>query len=320
MLLKTNMRKQYTEDDYKTNCKDKKLIYIKYSKQPKKGTMIHFICPKHKDKGAQIKDWSHFRTYTYGCSYCSGRGQTTEEIQQKVQNPDVKIISPYLGNEKPIECECIKCHYRWITLPKVLITNGSGCPQCGLEKRKNIRRKSTQEFIFELQLVNPNIKVIGEYINTHTPIKCQCLIDGNIWYAYPANLLNRSAGCPRCNLSLHESEMISILIDLKFNVISQYTIHDCKYIKNLRFDAFDVGRNIAFEYNGEQHYSPIDFAGKGEEWAKNEFALTQKRDEAKKEYCLKNNILLIIIPFWEQKHMKDYIISKLEEANISLTA
>lgn len=314
------MKQQYTEEDYKKNCAEKDLIYIKYSKRPKQGTMIHFICPRHQNKGEQVKDWSHFKNYTYGCSYCSGRGQTTEEIQEKVKNPDVKIISQYLGNEKPITCECLKCHYQWTTLPKVLITNGSGCPQCGIAKRNDAERKSLDDFIAELHLVNPNIKVLGEYVNTHTPIKCQCLRDGHIWFPYPANLLNKSAGCPKCNMSLHESTMLSVLDDLNIQYISQYSIPECRYKQPLKFDAYNTEYDVAFEYNGEQHYRAIDFAGKGKEWAQEQLKINQKRDKIKSNYCKDHNISLIVIPYWEKGDMKNYIVTQLRKENIPLIA
>lgn len=78
-------RKKYTEQDYINKCDELDLIYISNHKEIKKGTMIHFICKKHKTKGIQIKDWSHFRTYKYGCSYCSGRNKTTEEISNEIK-------------------------------------------------------------------------------------------------------------------------------------------------------------------------------------------------------------------------------------------
>lgn len=43
----------------------------------------------------------------------------------------------------------------------------------------NKNRKRTQkEFIEEMRLINPNIEIIGEYINSSHRIKCRCKIDG----------------------------------------------------------------------------------------------------------------------------------------------
>lgn len=59
------------------------------------------------------------------------------------------------------------------------------------------KKKTHKDFVEELLIKNPNIKVLGEYINARTKIKVQCLIDDHIWYATPDNLL-RGYGCPKC--------------------------------------------------------------------------------------------------------------------------
>ena len=307
------MRRTYTENDYINKCNELNLEYIGNHKERKLGTIIEFICKKHPDKGVQNKDWSHFRTYTHGCSYCSGRGKTNKDIIPYIKNSDVELISEYKGNEKQITCKCKKCKNIWTTLPKILTTNGSGCPICGKQKAIESITKTKEQFVLELKKVNKNIEVLGEYINTHTKIKCKCKIDGTIWDAYPANLLNNSAGCPTCNLSNGESKLLSILTSLHINYIPQYSINDCKYKKKLRFDAYDIENNIAFEYNGEQHYFPVDFGNKGDKFAKQEFNLNQNRDNIKKEYCNKNKIPIIIITYWEKDNMESFIINELEK-------
>lgn len=304
---------KYTEKDYIDKCNEFDVVYVGNHKQHHYGTMIDFICNKHKDKGVQSKDWSHFRTYKFGCPYCSGRYKTTKDIIPLIKNKDVEVISEYMGNEKPISCKCRSCGNIWTTQPKVLITNGSGCPVCGKRKAILGETKSHDTFVKELSLINPDIEVIGKYTGTHRKIKCKCKIDGTIWYGYPANLLNKSAGCPTCNISNSEREMVTILRKLGINFVQQYSIPDCKYKRKLKFDAFDIKNQIAFEYNGEQHYRPVDFAYKGNEWAEKQFKITQNRDKAKIEYCKKNKIPMVIIPYWEKDNMESFIISELEK-------
>ena len=139
-------KNKYTEKDYIDKCKDLNLEYVGNHKEMKKGTMVDFICLKHKDKGVQSKDWSHFKVYTYGCSYCSGRGKTNIDIIPLIKDKNVELVSEYIGNEKPIKCKCKKCGNLWTTLPKVLMTNGSGCPECGIQSRAEKRRKTHTQF------------------------------------------------------------------------------------------------------------------------------------------------------------------------------
>ena len=313
------MRKnKYTEQDYIDKCNELNLKYIGIHKDKNKGTMIEFICNKHEDKGVQSTDWSHFRVAKVGCPYCTGRYKTTEDVQKNIIQKNVELISEYKGCEKPIQCKCKECGYIWTTMPKVLTTNGSGCPKCGKKKASDKIRKPQEEFVLEMKNINPDIEIIGDYRGYHTKVKCKCRLDGTIWYGYPCNLFNKSAGCPVCNISNSEKYMLTILNKLGIKYKVQYIFNDCKNVKNLKFDAYDYEHNILFEYNGEQHYYPVDFAGKGEEWAEKQFRINQKRDTIKIEYCNKRNIPLISIPYWEKENMECFIIEKLSEIGVKI--
>jgi hypothetical protein len=289
------------------------LFYIGFHKDKKLGTVVEFICPKHESKGIQYKDWSHFRLNKIGCVYCSGRNRSNEDIVHLIKNKDVILISDYIGYEKPITCKCKICGNEWSTTPKSLISNGSGCPMCGAIKAQKSRTKTLQQFIEELSSINPNIEVVGDYVNTHTKIKCRCKIDGHVWEGYPANLLNSTAGCPVCHLSIGENKLLNVLKNLNINFIPQYSVEGCEYKYKLRFDAYDTDNNIAFEFNGEQHYYPVDWGNKGIEWAKQEFEITQKRDLIKQEYCNNNKIPIIKIPYWERDNMEFFICNELDK-------
>lgn len=59
------------------------------------------------------------------------------------------------------------------------------------------RRKTHEEFIAQMQLINKDIEIIGKYISAIDKIECRCLIDNTIWYSKPNNLL-LGHGCPVC--------------------------------------------------------------------------------------------------------------------------
>ena len=60
------------------------------------------------------------------------------------------------------------------------------------------------------------------------------------------------------------------------------------------FDFYLPDYNACIEYDGQQHFEPIDFFG-GEE----KFKKTIQRDEIKTNYCLVNNIRLLRIRYDE---------------------
>lgn len=61
---------------------------------------------------------------------------------------------------------------------------------------------------------------------------------------------------------------------------------------------------MLIEYQGKQHYEPIEFFG-----GIKAFKKQKKRDAMKKEYALKNNIQLIEIPYTEKTYedIKKYL-------------
>ena len=72
------------------------------------------------------------------------------------------------------------------------------------------------------------------------------------------------------------------------------TFNDLIYIKNLRFDFYIPKQKIAIEFDGKQHYEPVDCFG-----GDDAFIETQKRDKLKDVYCKEKNIKLIRIPYFK---------------------
>ena len=60
-----------------------------------------------------------------------------------------------------------------------------------------MKRLTTQEFIERLNIANPNVKVIGEYLNWRTKIHVKGKKCGHEWLGNPSDLLS-GHGCPKC--------------------------------------------------------------------------------------------------------------------------
>jgi len=58
-------------------------------------------------------------------------------------------------------------------------------------------RKSTEEFIKELKVKQPDIEIIGEYFGSRSYVKVRCLKCGHEWMSMVTNLLG-GKGCPNC--------------------------------------------------------------------------------------------------------------------------
>lgn len=75
----------------------------------------------------------------------------------------------------------------------------------------------------------------------------------------------------------------------------------------LSYDVFVCGKNIAFEYQGKQHFEPVEIFG-----GKENFDKQVLRDKLKMELSKKNGITLIYINYWENISV-DLIKQKIKE-------
>jgi len=131
------------------------------------------------------------------CKFCQHRSfkKTTEEFQNEIDEISYnryKVIEEYKNCKTEIKIKD--------TISKEIINFK---PNSFLEniKRNNGIYKSltytTETFKKELNKINSNIYVLGEYIKSNIPILCRCIIDNHEWSPIPSSLLNDS-GCPKC--------------------------------------------------------------------------------------------------------------------------
>lgn len=223
------------------------------------------------------------------CPLCTGRRKTTESFKKEVFliNPNIDIIGDYVDTKTKIKCACIIDGYKWDALPNSLL-RGYGCPMCA-----GTNKKDQNEYVELVNVLNSNIEVVGEYINAKTPILHRCKICNNYWTATPHNIL-RGTGCPVCNESHGERTVRNYLTDMCISFKEQHTFHDCKNIKVLPFDFYLPQYNMCIEYDGIQHFKPVDAFG-GQSY----FDKVMKHDAIKTNYCAKNNIVLLRVRYDE---------------------
>lgn len=255
--------------------------------------------------------------YRCGCPEC-GKEQNVQwclktkewfiEELSKV-NPNVKLIGEYknLNTKTMFYCE-IHDEY-WITIPQNVLS-GHGCPICHKEKTTLKTTKTHEQYVYELSISNPDIEVVGQYVNAHVPILHKCKICGHEWMAKPNNVFNNNRGCPKCQISNGERVIAQLLDKLGVDYTMQMKFDACRHKRPLPFDFYLKNYNIAIEYQGEQHYRPVDIFG-GQE----HFEQQKLHDEIKNEYCYDNNIQLITIPYWEFNNIENIILDNLKLYN-----
>ena len=210
-----------------------------------------------------------------------------EYVKELVEvNPNIEVIERYIGARIKIFHRCKICNYEWTATPDKIL-RGCGCPKCA-----GNMKLTHEEYVEKVKDVNPNIEVLGKYINSSTKILHRCKIDGYEWYARPYNILN-GRGCPKCKSSKGEKAISIWLKEKGILYESQKIFEDCKNTFSLPFDFYLPKYNICIEFQGRQHYEPIEYFG-GEK----SFETQILRDNIKKDYCKNNGILLFEIPYY----------------------
>lgn len=235
-----------------------------------------------------------------GCSICHSekiamtKYKSNEQYVEELKNisPHIIVMEPYAEARIPILYKCTIHNVEWMAYPNNML-RGCGCCKCGNEKQHYKKCKSHEQYIEELKIANKNIIAVDTYVGSLIPIMHKCLIDGYEWYASPANILF-GTGCPKCNKSRGEKCIEKWLDEHCISYEAQKIFDDCKDMRALPFDFYLNDYNVAIEYDGEQHYRPVEYFG-----GKEKFDLTVKHDRIKDDYCNVNGIRLLRIPYFK---------------------
>lgn len=228
---------------------------------------------------------------------------------------EYEFLEPYVGADINILCQHNECNYKWKVRPSHFL-GGTRCPKCA-----GCNLKTDDEFRKQVyDLVGDEYIFLEKYINRATKLQCLHTVCNNIWGITPQNFLNVNVRCPLCNSSKGEQEIRKHLqCNNGISFKHEYSFDDLLGVGGelLRFDfaIFDKDINLLFlvEYDGEHHYRPIDFKGRGEKYAEEEFKTIQIHDKYKNNYCIKNSISLLRIPYTNFDDIEGILNKQLEK-------
>ncbi len=179
--------------------------------------------------------------------------------------------------------------------------SGIGCDKCSGKSKSD-----TNDFTEKANAKHNNKYDYSsvEYINCKTKVKIICKEHG-MFTITPNDHLNRQ-GCAKCSSSKGENKIMNILIDKCVIFESQKTFEYCKNKHKLPFDFYLPEYNICIEFDGKQHFEPINFFG-----GKDAFNKTKINDNIKNKYCSDNNIKLIRIPYYNYENIEHILNDEL---------
>jgi hypothetical protein len=153
-------------------------------------------------------------------------------------------------------------------------------------------RKTTEQFIKEANIIHDNKFNYDktDYVKNQIKVTITCPIHGDFSQIPLSHI--QGSGCPNCNESKGEKEIARFLNKYDINYDRQYKFPDCKNIFQLPFDFYIPSMRTCIEFDGEQHFKPIDHFG-----GLKAYELLKINDKIKSDYCEDNYISLIRIRY-----------------------
>ena len=242
------------------------------------------------------------------CPYCALDRDSIETMLQIASERGGRCLSSsYTNNSTKLKWECSEGHQWRATGGSIKF--GSWCSICSGNAPKTLSDMQ------ELAEKRGGKCISKQIVNVMTHLKWECS-NGHQWEATP-NCIHKGRWCPECNSKKNVAEckcreIIEELTGLKFPCTRRVLGG------GYELDMYNERLNLAFEYNGRQHYVFTP------QWHRTPSALAdqQKRDRKKKELCRQKRINLEVIHYKissSDSRLKNFLKNKLIKHGIPLS-
>lgn len=264
-------------------------------------TKLPIICKEHGMFYQTVS--SHLRgSGCPKCAYLNSSKKQTLSLNEFLKRKEEKFgnryeVLEYKGMSKIGIFLCNECNTIFKTKSSNFLMYDGCCPKCKYEKISISERISNEEFLKRVYKIHKKrYEYLSKYEHAQSIIKIKCKKCCYIFEQKACYHLN-GRGCPKCNNSKGENKIMDYLDENEITYETQFRFNDCKLEKPLPFDFYLPEYNICIEYDGEQHFKPVQFGGITEQRANELFKETIFRDGIKTEYCKQKGIKLIRISY-----------------------
>lgn len=185
---------------------------------------------------------------------------------------------------------------------------------CGCGRKSMLRETKSKNLVgqkFGRLIVLEQLLESNKFNRRLYKCKCDC---GNEIVIDGSRLSNGHTVSCGCLVSQYNSYIDILLTDMKI-------LHNSKYVVeidgiNYRYDFYLPDYNLMIEYDGEQHFFPVNFGKWDELELQRQFKKIQEHDKIKTQYCRDNYINLLRIPYWEKQNIKAIIYNHLQRLSM----
>lgn len=294
---------------------------IELSKE-KRAVIWNCICDCGKYKSIRSNGLLSGKTQSCGCL----RNERVRETLKRDLKGQ-KFEKLFVLEEVPIDINSIKTkRVRWLCQcdcgNKIIIDSNNlksgNTKSCGCYNKQKIRetkmndltnKRFGQLVVLELDEEEMEKRKEKNHYDSNAYWKCRCDC-GNTLTVKGYHLVHNITMSCGCLCSQGEKIIENFLKENKIQYVHQYKFSELKGNGGgmLYFDFAIFNKNelkALIEYNGKQHYEPIEFFG-----GKVAFEKQQDNDNKKERFCKDNNIPLYIISYKEDLNNKLKIIKE----------
>lgn len=228
-----------------------------------------------------------------------------EQVKERFQD-EYSLVTKYVNRGTNIIFKHNLCGHEFEMTPTgFLKSSNCPCPKC--DNRVVITTDDFKQEVFDL--VGDEYSILEEYKGAHKKIKIKHNKCGNI-YDGCRNMFLKGHRCPQCYSSKGEERISRYFQNKSIKYKPQKYFNGLLGVGGgyLKYDFYIPDYNLLIEYNGEQHYKPIDAFG-GQEQLK----IQQEHDKRKREYAENNGFLFLEIGYWDFDNIENILNKYVKE-------
>lgn len=325
MIWRNSNKKRYELLGY-TFTKYGDSFWVKIEDLPKRSeVIITAVCEfGGEEKEMSFKDYNHITndgSKPYKCRECfiNEKILKYEDVKREVEKAGYVLVTEeneYVNGKTYIEYICPKHGKHKMKASNFY--NGKRCPDCHKDVMRDTFSFSSEEVYQKIIELGGELLNKEDYINQDIKnLKILCPRCKEHIFTTSLKHFRQHGGqvCEDCRRkeSIGERKIRQWLEKNNIEFIQEKWFSDCRDINPLPFDFYLPQKNILIEFDGKQHFEETHFFSFRR--INNKFntitSYTKYHDFIKTEYCNKNNIILLRIPYTEINNIDKILNEKI---------
>lgn len=258
------------------------------------------------------------------CNECTlvARGKKQRLSEQAIigavadlKSGEYSLLTPYQTMNGTVRMRHNVCGNEWDCNMGNFYYGGKRCPVCA--GNMAITHKEFSRKVEEL--CGDEYTVESQYINANSCVVLRHKTCGQEYVVRANHFIFSNSRCP-CAGTQYRGEVAlrELMQSLQLPFKQQFTFPDCIGSKGgvCRFDcavldSSDQSPLLLIEYDGKQHFEPVEFFG-----GQQEFEYRKRNDRIKDSYCKDHGIPLLRISYKQFDQIEQLVTDKLYELNI----